>query len=549
MKKTKLQEPVYADLSSHYHYPETGVLKNKYLIKDAAELEQKRRSSEEIARFSLQSNPVRGPMDSRYLRDLHVRLNGDVFEWAGILRSEDFVFADGSKASMPIVTKEGVDSGLFATGKGVIENLKRLDQSLTDSNYLKGLSHEQFVDGAARMFVLLHQTRPFVAGNKLVCQVFMQHLAEEAGHKLDFSLVQQDRLYDACKAAMRNNDFSLVNGLFEDISNPEKMMILKESVSHVRQDGGVGTPAMALPGETYAGVCVGSGDNCCTVRVGSAYFAVSKDNLTPEQIKTLKYGEEVHFTALADSQLENRLIPGERFGSLKRREISEKIAENSSVRMARMNVERLARFVYGSESALNNVLACINASPELGESCAQQIEDQPKSIGKLAGKKYLGCFKSHDRRVAESSLPGLCDAIECYADAAVQAKREVLQDDRIERERRGQEVLMPSVRLQKLLEFSPMVRQEALQNSPSLQRDLDVFLKRVNDRLSRSEQLAIRARDYKSLAKSLGTSLLKAEKIVSICEEAGKMKRDLECSALCTRVSKSAQSKSMAMAS
>ncbi|WP_336277016.1 BID domain-containing T4SS effector [Bartonella sp. CB178] len=555
MKKIQQQRTFHTNLSStsDYCYPGTDVLKNKYSIKNRKALRRQCARDLKVALSDLHDIPVLGPADSKYLKEIHSRLYKNSFEWAGVTRDQIFTFSDGSEASMPVFTKAGADSKFFATGGEVSENLQSLDQFLKSSHYLQGLSRKDFVNNAVRMFILTRKTNPFVDGNKQAIAVFFQCLAGKAGHYLDFSLTSQKRVDIACDEAIKNSDFRLINGVFNDISEPQRIVLLRESIEQMRQcniaRASKRIVLVAEEGTTYAGSYLGSGDNGITIRVGDIFVAVPKDNFLPEQIKSFRLGDEVRVTILSERVLRQSFITEENVIPLTRDEVVAKIERDPRVQLAMSDIRGLARIVYGNHHALEEKIENLKQNPELGREIARGISENPESISRLNGRVFLGCFKNSARRVAEEGVERLSEAITRCADAALQVKTKTIVDHQTEQERCRQRVYAPSEELRGVLMLPEKARKLALENSLKLQRELMTLIKSVNSRLSAEECEAVGERNYKALAKSLGTSVRKAEEIAKIYENAERTRQEMgQCSSR-VQVEKPQHSKTMAMAS
>ncbi|MDD9333866.1 MAG: type IV secretion system effector protein, partial [Bartonella sp.] len=116
-------------------------------------------------------------------------------------------------------------------GNDIQENLKKFDQLLASKNNLQGLSREEFVDEVVQLFSLLNYIAPFRAGNEATQRIFFWQLAKGAGHKIDFSVTTEERITRACIDSMTlKGDIAHkeMKDLFEDISNPKSITILKD---------------------------------------------------------------------------------------------------------------------------------------------------------------------------------------------------------------------------------------------------------------------------------------------------------------------------------
>ena len=72
---------------SYYCYPGTYVLKNKLNITDADELKSAEREITSLRTAQLMIEPMDGTLDFGYLKQIHKFLFGDIYEWAGKVRT------------------------------------------------------------------------------------------------------------------------------------------------------------------------------------------------------------------------------------------------------------------------------------------------------------------------------------------------------------------------------------------------------------------------------------------------------------------------------
>src|SRR3954469_5473241 len=93
-----------------YTYPGSDVVKNKFGIKDHAELEQLEAPFLAARWTELQDG--RGPpgtFDAEHLKALHRHLFQDVYEWAEHTRDERMRLSDGTTATEPRMWKDGTE--------------------------------------------------------------------------------------------------------------------------------------------------------------------------------------------------------------------------------------------------------------------------------------------------------------------------------------------------------------------------------------------------------------------------------------------------------
>ncbi|WP_375627379.1 Fic family protein [Bartonella sp. PS17NMGDW] len=189
----------------------------------------------------------------------------------------------------------------FAPAKQIQEGLENLDKILSETNSLKGLTRETFVEHVTEMLIQLNYTHPFREGNGRTQRMFFEKLGQVAVHTLDFSLVTEKHMNLASIASLKHNDKEEIKHLLEDISNPKKILILKEFMDNMKHLGFENIHhhliTTAKEGHTYKGFYRGSGPNGFMLDANGIFILGNKKDLTPEQIQTLKIGDALSFTA------------------------------------------------------------------------------------------------------------------------------------------------------------------------------------------------------------------------------------------------------------
>jgi cell filamentation protein len=175
----------------------------------------------------------KGTFDAAHLKAIHRHLFEDVYEWAGHTRDERVRLSDGSVATEPVLRK--VDGKPFMEGPQIAEGLARITGKLAEENCLQGLPREAFANRAADLMVDLNGVHPFREGNGRTQRVFMEALAQEAGHTLDFSVVSRERMIQASIAGNENGDPSMMRRLFSEISDPVRVAALSKAIASLDQ--------------------------------------------------------------------------------------------------------------------------------------------------------------------------------------------------------------------------------------------------------------------------------------------------------------------------
>ncbi|WP_208441697.1 BID domain-containing T4SS effector [Bartonella raoultii] len=521
--------------AQNFFYPDSTVLKNKHGIKEANVLRQQCARDVEQAMEKLRNTPPPEKIDSLYLREIHKCLFSKTFEWAGHIRGEHFQFADGSVAFAPHMKRKEFRTP-FASSKTVKEGLENLDQALAETNYLKDLSREEFVEHAAGLMINLHHLHPFREGNRRTQRVFFEKLAESAGHKLDFSLVTKRRKMFVSVAAIDNGDPEPMKHLLEDISNPEKLCVLNEFTNEMRELGldekNYPLTVAARDGQTYNGTYRGSGSNGFMIDVKGTCVVGNKQHLPPELLKTLKIGDRISFTAPKDQDWQKILIPSEKVAPLTENELSERVQNHISVQKSRKRIKDLCKVVYGNSNILQSKMPTIeipmtNENIAEMEIFARQVGNFPSSFGRLRGVNVCGIQSGARQHAKENILP-LSHAILDYLHTSKMVEKDILESHHMEQKRCEKSIEIPSEQIRNLFSLSKEQQKVALSTSRELRTEITTYTSAIHKRLSSSEHTAIKENSPERLAKNIGTSVNQAAEIIKIVTKGKELEENLK---------------------
>ena len=152
-----MPEDQYAD-------PVTGVLRNKLGLRTAGELEAAEREITHAALIFLKESPVPSTYDLSHLCAIHRRIFGDIYDWAGQLRT--VAIAKGSWFCLPQYI-ESSSAEIF--------------RALHGENLLRGLSRDAFTDRLTYYLGEVNAVHPFREGNGRAQRAFFEQLASDAG--------------------------------------------------------------------------------------------------------------------------------------------------------------------------------------------------------------------------------------------------------------------------------------------------------------------------------------------------------------------------------
>lgn len=215
---------------TNYTYRGTHTVKNTFGVTDYDEFERieaaivKARYTE----IAAGSGPT-GQFDGGLIKAFHRHLFQDVYEWAGRTRDERVALSDGTVATMPTMRK--AEGKLFTVGPAIPVALDVIGEKLRARNYLHSLRREEFAKQAGDIMAEINTVHPFREGNGRTQRVFMEQLAHAAGHDLNFTVISKERMIQASIAAHERNDTSMMRRMFDEISDPERVTLLRNSIA------------------------------------------------------------------------------------------------------------------------------------------------------------------------------------------------------------------------------------------------------------------------------------------------------------------------------
>ncbi len=179
--------------SDPYLDPSSGVLKNRLDIADAIVLEQAEAAFVAARSYELSRSPLKGRFDLAHLQAIHRCLFGDLYEWAGQLRTVDI-----SKAGSRFAHHAQIESA----AAGIFEQLAK-------ENYLTGLGPEAFSARAAYYLGELNALHPFREGNGRAQREFISHLAHAQGYYIAWEKTGAAELLAATIKSFHGNSAEL----------------------------------------------------------------------------------------------------------------------------------------------------------------------------------------------------------------------------------------------------------------------------------------------------------------------------------------------------
>jgi cell filamentation protein len=186
-----------------YIDPVTGVLRNKLGLKAHEELEAAEREITHSALIFLQESPVSARYDLGHLCAIHERIFGDIYDWAGQLRT--VAIAKGSWFCLP---------------QYIESSAEEIFQALHSENLLRGLPRDAFAERLTYYFGEINAVHPFREGNGRAQRAFLGQLASDAGWVLGWQHLDADRNVAASAAIMHGDPAPMRKMLDELVREP-----------------------------------------------------------------------------------------------------------------------------------------------------------------------------------------------------------------------------------------------------------------------------------------------------------------------------------------
>jgi cell filamentation protein len=165
-----------------YTYPRSTVLRNRFGITNATELDRVERR---LVTARIAEGVPTGGLDLPHLRAIHRHLFQDIYDWAGELRTVEITKGDHQFQFCRFMQT------------GMADVHRRLDQG----NFLRGLSPEDFANAAGPIIADVNYVHPFREGNGRTQLFYLQQLADQAGHPLDLARLNPAGWIAASRAA------------------------------------------------------------------------------------------------------------------------------------------------------------------------------------------------------------------------------------------------------------------------------------------------------------------------------------------------------------
>ena len=156
-----------------YCYPGTTVLRNRLGLLDDKALNEAERALSEIAASEIEFAPP--PYDLPALQRIHHQLFGDLYDWAGELRTLDIAKGDTH----------------FCVESRVEPEANKIFATLAGADWFEGLERGELISAAAELYGDLNMIHPFRDGNGRAQRILFEHLIVNTGYEISWWPVEE----------------------------------------------------------------------------------------------------------------------------------------------------------------------------------------------------------------------------------------------------------------------------------------------------------------------------------------------------------------------
>lgn len=166
---------------NYYCYPNSFVLKNKLNIQNAEELKSAEREITALRTAQAMIDRIEGNFDFEHLKKIHHIMFGDIYEWAGKIRTVNI-----SKGNQ------------FCICEYIEDQMGEIFKKLRQENYLQDCKEKSEIAKKLAYYLgEINSIHPFREGNGRTQRMFIEHLASSLGYQLDFMKIGSKEMLEA----------------------------------------------------------------------------------------------------------------------------------------------------------------------------------------------------------------------------------------------------------------------------------------------------------------------------------------------------------------
>jgi cell filamentation protein len=176
-------------MTDPYSDPATGVLRNRLGIVDSDHLREVEADVSGAVMMRLLVRPLEGVYDLGHLQRFHREIFGDIYPWAGQIRTVAIAKSD-----------------LFCLPQHIESYATSVFAELTNEKQLRGLSRAAFLDRVTHFVAEVNAIHPFREGNGRTQRAFFGQLSRDAEWPIDWTELDGEVNIDASIASLRGDN-------------------------------------------------------------------------------------------------------------------------------------------------------------------------------------------------------------------------------------------------------------------------------------------------------------------------------------------------------
>ncbi|WP_339862139.1 Fic/DOC family protein [Thalassospira alkalitolerans] len=184
----------------------TGVMKNKLGFDNQADLEAFEGGLVAVRTSQLAEIPLENrdkTFDLPHMQRIHKHLFGDIYEWAGDLRTIDISKGTTRFANWTFIEREA----------------EKLSIQLASENFLQGLDRKEFAERAGYYLGEWNVLHPFREGNGRTLREFIGQLAYQAGYFINWTKTNQEQMIRASIKAYHGQSELMGQIILDNLQN------------------------------------------------------------------------------------------------------------------------------------------------------------------------------------------------------------------------------------------------------------------------------------------------------------------------------------------
>lgn len=195
----------YGTGSDPYCYPDTEVLINKLDIRDDDKLSEAEKVITDLSLDEIEfSSP---PYDLEYFQNIHRQLFGDIYEWAGEIRTLDISKGDTRFCNCQFIEQES----------------KKNFDKLAQANYFIHYDRNELIKAISDLYVEINVIHPFREGNGRAQRILFEHIITNTEFTLSLESIEQDEWIEA-NIAGYNGNYSPMETIFDRCISAEQFI-------------------------------------------------------------------------------------------------------------------------------------------------------------------------------------------------------------------------------------------------------------------------------------------------------------------------------------